>query len=240
MNLKERILKFISHLGIQKSEFEKMVGLSNDAVNKMGENTRKSTLDKISKSFPELNMSWVRTGVGEMLAGNTVAESPQPYRKTTNPNAVIIDQINLAMIPLVSQYAYAGYLSGYADTEYVETLPKLPVIVDHQLKGEYMAFEVKGDSMEDGTADSLRSGDILICRNIKQEHWRNKLHINKWNFIIAHKTEGILVKRIIAHDVENGTITIHSLNDMYEDKVLSLNDVSMLFNVTQVQRNGAL
>lgn len=68
--LKERILRFISHLGIDKASFEKKVGISNDAVSKMGDNTRKSTLDKISNAYPFLNISWVLTGEGEMLKNN--------------------------------------------------------------------------------------------------------------------------------------------------------------------------
>lgn len=44
-----------------------MVGLSNGAVDKMGANTRHSTVDKISKTFPEINRDWLMTGKGNML-----------------------------------------------------------------------------------------------------------------------------------------------------------------------------
>ena len=44
-----------------------MVGLSNGAVDKMGANTRHSTVDKISKIFPEINRDWLMTGKGNML-----------------------------------------------------------------------------------------------------------------------------------------------------------------------------
>ena len=144
---------------------------------------------------------------------------------------------NFLLVPLVGQYAYAGYLSGFSDTEYIESLPTVPFFGDHEAKGEYMAFETKGDSMDDDSADAIKEGDILIGRKIKQEHWRNKLHIKKWDFIIIHKTEGILIKRIISHNVETAEITIHSLNPDYSDKTLSLNDVSQLLNVIQVSRN---
>lgn len=49
-------------------------------------------------------------------------------------------------IPLVSQYAYAGYLEGYQNTTYMTDLPKVPFNVDHYGKGKYLAFEVRGDS----------------------------------------------------------------------------------------------
>lgn len=118
---------------------------------------------------------------------------------------------HIIYVPLVNQYAYAGYLCGYADAEYIESLPTIPFIVDQEAHGKYMAFEVKGDSMDDGTDEAYKEGDRLLCREIYQQYWaESKLHIRKWDFVIVHK-EGILIKRIIDHDVENCTITIHSL-----------------------------
>ena len=139
-------------------------------------------------------------------------------------------------VPLVNQYAYAGYLCSYAEKEYIETLPSIPFIVDQEAHGNYMAFEVKGDSMDDGTDEAYKEGDRLLCREIYQQYWaESKLHIRKWDFVIVHK-EGILIKRIIDHDVENYTITIHSLNSFYPDRVLELKDVRQIFNVIEMSR----
>ena len=49
--LKERLTYFIEHTGLTVQMFEKTVGLSNGAVSKMGDNTRRSTIDKISNFF---------------------------------------------------------------------------------------------------------------------------------------------------------------------------------------------
>lgn len=139
-------------------------------------------------------------------------------------------------VPLVNQYAYAGYLCGYADEEYIETLPSIPFIVDQEGHGKYMAFEVKGDSMDDGTDEAYKEGDRLLCREIYQQYWaESKLHIRKWDFVIVHK-DGILIKRIVAHDVENRTITVHSLNSYYPDRVLNLAEVKQIFNVIEMSR----
>ena len=110
-------------------------------------------------------------------------------------------------------------------------------MVDHELKGRYIMFEVKGDSMNDGSEQSILEGDRLLGREIKRDLWKYKLHINKWDFIVVHRTEGILVKRIIEHDTEQSTITLHSLNPEYEDRTFSLNDITQIFNVIEVHRN---
>ena len=33
--------------------------------------------------------------------------------------------------------------------------------------GNFVTFEVKGDSMDDGTADSYKDGEILICKPVE-------------------------------------------------------------------------
>lgn len=67
MKLRDRILKYIEYKGIDKSNFEKQSGLANGFVDKSGDNTRRSSLDKISNAFPDLNIDWILTGQGEML-----------------------------------------------------------------------------------------------------------------------------------------------------------------------------
>lgn len=153
-------------------------------------------------------------------------------------NAQIIDLGDRVIknVPLVSQYAYAGYLNGYADAEFIEALPTVPFIVDKEPKGNYVAFEVKGDSMDDGSSDSYLPGDILLCREIKSELWKSKLHIKKWDFVIVHRTKGIVFKRIADHNLNNGHLKLHSLNPEYEDFEVKLDDVRQVLNVVQVMR----
>lgn len=155
--------------------------------------------------------------------------------KNTN-EAVPLNQNFIINVPLVNQYAQAGYICGFQDAAYIATLPTIPFIIDHEAKGNYVAFEVRGDSMNDGTEESYLEGDRLLCREIAPYLWaESKLHIRKWDFVIVHEG-GILVKRIIDHDVENHTITIHSLNDMYPDRVIDLAEVKQIFNVIELQR----
>ena len=65
--MNERILQFIEYLGISVSEFERSCNLSNGAVSKMGDNTRRATLNKICYIYPQLNIDWLLTGKGDMI-----------------------------------------------------------------------------------------------------------------------------------------------------------------------------
>nr|DAP46111.1 MAG TPA: peptidase [Caudoviricetes sp.] len=229
MTLKERMFYLIEKEGINPNQFYTKSGLGNGYLDKVGDSFRKPTIEKIKKSFPHWNIDWI------------LSEKGEPISESTNTNievleAIPINQNYIINVPLVNQYAQAGYLCGYEDATYMATLPTIPFIVDHEAQGNYVAFEVKGDSMNDGTEDSYLEGDRLLCREIQSHLWvTSKLHIRKWDFVIVHQ-EGILVKRIIDHNVDSHTITIHSLNDMYPDRVIDLTEVKQIFNVIELQR----
>lgn len=193
-------------------------------------------LCRFNKQFGELfNEEWLTDEEGDMLIQEN-AEQTQPEKPVLQKEAVPLNPNAIIYVPLVNQYAYAGYLNGYQNETYMNTLPTIPFIADHEAMGNYIAFEVKGDSMNDGTEESYLEGDRLLCREIPPYLWaQSRLHIKKWDFVIIHN-EGIIIKRITDHDVENHLITVHSLNDMYPDKVIDLAEVRQIFNVIEMQR----
>lgn len=178
---------------------------------------------KILANIWNASAEWLLTGVGTMIPEAT-------------SEAELIEIPEFIEVPLVQQKAYAGYLSGFSDPDFLEILPTSLFIVDHTPKGQYVAFEIKGDSMDDGTSESYREGDRVLCREVQMHLWADsKLHFTKWDFVIVHK-DGILIKRIINHDVDKKTITVHSLNPQYPDRVLDLCDVKQILNVIQQMR----
>lgn len=224
----KRLIKYATYKGISISAFEKSIGKAPSYLRNSKDITS-AVMDTIMKVYPDISINWLITGEGEMLKNNTHGPATQNEAIPLNNNYII-------NVPLVNQFAQAGYLCGFQDAAYIATLPTIPFIIDHEAKGNYVAFEVRGDSMNDGTEDSYLEGDRLLCREIAPYLWaESKLHIRKWDFVIVHE-DGILVKRIIDHDVENHTITIHSLNDMYSDRVIDLSEVKQIFNVIELQR----
>lgn len=163
-------------------------------------------------------------------------------QKVTSPNKpeqsyqVDFTELSVMYVPLVSKFAYAGYLGGFGDEEYVGDLPKIPFANGFRPKGKYLCFEIRGDSMTNDTRESIEDGDIVLAREVKKEYWTNKLHIKQWDFVIVHNLEGILVKRISAHNVEKGELTLHSLNDYYEDFTINLKDVSQILNIVEITK----
>lgn len=236
MTLKERMFYLIEKEGLNPNQFYTVSGLGNGYLNNVGESFRKPTIEKIRKGFPHWNMDWILYERGEPMIEKPKKDIEIPKKDVEVLEAMPLNQNYIINVPLVNQYAQAGYLCGYGDAAYLASLPSIPFIIDHEAKGNYVAFEVRGDSMNDGTEESYLQGDKLLCREIQPRYWvESKLHIRKWDFVIVHE-DGILVKRIIDHDVENHIITIHSLNDLYPDREIDLAEVKQIFNVIEFQR----
>ena len=228
MEASEILMTIISNEGITIPELSRRMGISRaqplyDIRDGKVKRISPNYADKILLAFPQYDKAWLLSGEGDPIKRNLEDEAVPKIIEFEN-------------FPFVSQKAYAGYLSGYADAEYVDSLPTVAFPVDHTPLGKYLVFEVKGDSMDDGSYDSYLSGDLLLCREVRMDLWKDsKLHFTKWDFVIVHE-EGILVKRIVNHDVVNHTITIHSLNELYPDRVIDLCEVRQILNVVNMMR----
>ena len=78
-SLKDRLHVFLSTKTIKSiRSLETELGLSNGAINSIGNNPRRSTINKLSKKFPDINIGWLLTGKGEM----TMPVDPAPDIKT--------------------------------------------------------------------------------------------------------------------------------------------------------------
>lgn len=232
--LKLRILQYAEKQSIKKSDIYANTGIS-DGILSQKNGISEDNILKFLSYYKDINPDWLLYGNGDMLRSENIVS--EPSEKFIKDEVIKIELgSGIMRVPLVSQYAYAGYLGGYSDVEFMESLPTIPFIIDREYKGVYMAFEVRGDSMDDGSRNSYIAGDILLSRQVQQTHWQNKLHINRWDFIIVHKTDGILLKKIISHIPSTGDIIAHSLNPDYDDIQLNLSDVVQLFNVVKVER----
>lgn len=226
MGVKERLQEFIKHLGISVLSFEKSIGASNGYVSSISKGIGGKYLREITELYPQLNVGWLLYGGGDML-NTTDAKEVVP--------ALPAGWLNVPVVPATAQ---AGYLSGYGDPEYIDELDTMPYPVDRQYKGRYMCFEVRGDSMDNGTSESILSGDFVLAREVQRHLWQDyKLHYKRWSaFVIVTRADGVLIKQITEHDVDGHKITLHSLNPLFADYVVDLSDVLEIYNVVQISR----
>ncbi len=179
----------------------------------------KKFITKLVAAFPEAN---------EFIFGGIAPATKPKYKE-----AKLIENNELMSIPLVHERAHAGFSEMWGDREWMDELPT--VVMDKRTDGTYVAFEVVGDSMDFDGRNAIQEGDIIIVRELQHHHWRNKLHVPEI-FVIVLKHDGILVKEVIAHDVEKGIITCHSFNSYYSDIQVNLNDVVKLYYYKELRR----
>lgn len=144
MDLKSRLIEFIDYKGLSVQSFELQCGLSNGAVSKMGNNTRRSTIDKISNSYPELNTNWLLTGEGGMLLDSI---DSVPQKSFTNG------------VP----YYNVDFIGGF-DIVLNDQTAKPEYLIDFKKYNEATCWcNVTGHSME----PEITHGDIIALKRIE-------------------------------------------------------------------------
>ncbi len=130
-----------------------------------------------------------------------------PTNKLWLPKVVIVNENERELISLVPVKASAGYLNGYADPEYVETLPtiRLPNLG----AGTHRAFEIKGSSMN----PTFHNKSIVIGR------WLESFDdiVDRRIYIIVTNEYGIVAKRVLNRISERGVLTLVSDNSNKND-----------------------
>lgn len=237
----EKLDQLLTSLAITPEDFADEINVGKSAIYKLLRgDTKKITVlmaKKINQRYPQFSVEYLRSlnksddsGVGENYFNS--------LKNQQEDEALPVDFGNYLQIPLIQQRARAGFLSGWEDPEYVQELPTILWEVDKEYKGRYVCFEVTGDSMDNDSRESIVEKDVLLCREIQRIHWTNKLHLHRWkNFVIVHREEGILIKRVLEHDTETGRLLLHSLNPLYEDQEVYMDDLIAIFNVIDIKRS---
>jgi transcriptional regulator with XRE-family HTH domain len=109
-------------------------------------------------------------------------------------------------ITMVGQKASAGYLNGFADTEFMEALPQfhLPNLSKHTT---YRAFELSGDSML-----PLVPGTIVVGSYVDQ---LTEIKSGR-TYVLVTQTEGVVYKRVFNYLADNGKLYLVSDNEQYK------------------------
>jgi transcriptional regulator with XRE-family HTH domain len=117
-------------------------------------------------------------------------------------------------IPFVPVKAAAGYLSGYADPEFIDELNTftLPMLAG----GDYRAFEIVGYSMM-----PTPSGSVIVGERVQN---LEEVKTNQ-TYIVVSKTDGIVYKRILKNNRQKSKLTFVSDNPTYQPYQVNAEDI---------------
>jgi phage repressor protein C with HTH and peptisase S24 domain len=221
-NTRDRILQFIAYKGDNKKQFYVNTGLSNGFLDKTI-NPGADKLDKILTAYPDLNLYWLVTGSGDMVASEKTAPIVAPNGKKersqitiSTPKIVSIDSHKKENIVFVPVKAAAGYLNGYGDTEFIESLQayRLPGFE----QGAFRMFEINGHSM----VPTFKSRDRIIGKWCELDNIKDS-----YVHVVVTKDDGVVVKRVLNRIKKDGVLILKSDGNRYEypDMVVDPHDV---------------
>lgn len=222
MGVKSRLINFLAYKGISQRVFEINCGLSNGFVDKVGEGTRASSLDKISAVYPELNQMWLRTGYGEMLI------APDVLNKVGKIQAACVDEIKacddnermlqgVSFVPLLPVSAQGGTLNDFVLS--VKDCDCEKII--SPIKGADFAITIAGDSM----SPRLPSGAQILIKKINE-----KAFIDWGKIYVLDTCNGVVVKRILpGRDADK--VKCESINPAYPPFEVNFEDVFGMYRV---------
>lgn len=243
-----RISAFIDHsVGVEhgrNKRFADKMGVTEFVVSnwvKRGAGT--SVIMKIKNAFPEVSVEWLLSGEGEMLK-DSADEAPQKPHKAPKEVEVVPDGSRIIQtLPIIPIEAQAGIGKGFLydkdpsqdPEEIYDEFDSMEVVLERETSDRYKLFRVKGDSMTDGTLNSICSGDVILCREVYPEDWKLGLTNNRFpNVVVVIEEEGILIKRLIKHSKKKETISLHSINPQYEDFTVDLKNVRAFYYVERI------
>ena len=127
------------------------------------------------------------------------------------------------VIHFVPVKAAAGYMTGYADSEFIDELNTftLPMLSG----GNYRAFEIIGDSML-----PTPSGSIIVGEKVDSIDEVK----NNNAYIVVSRNEGIVYKRIVKNNRSKAKVSLVSDNPSYQPYQVNTDDIVELWQAQVV------
>ncbi len=125
---------------------------------------------------------------------------------------IIVDELGNNSIEIIPQKASMGYLSGYSDPEYIESLQRisLPFLTN----GKYRAFPAQGDSMP-----PFKDGSYIIGKYVEN---LEDLKKDK-SYIFVTLNDGISYKRLKSKNEKS--IEVAADNSFYKPYEIPLSEI---------------
>jgi phage repressor protein C with HTH and peptisase S24 domain len=220
----ENLVELRKNLGLNQAELGRKIGYSREVVSKI-ENEKmepsKWFIEAVLKLQNDLNFGQKGDDVKILgkFSHSMGKKGNKSFLEQRNEQKNIPVQY---LVPLVGIKAQAGYVKGYEQTDFMETLEQYSLPPGVNPKGlEWSYFEVDGDSME----PTFYAGDILLASLLPHEDWND---IKNFSVYVILTDEQLLVKRVYQKNA-NEWILISDNDEQYPQAILSVEKVKQVW-----------
>jgi len=227
----QKITAIINHFQLNNYAFSKRIGVTGTTIDSIvngrpqPDGTRKKTkpgYDVLSAIIDQFNINPdYLFGKSDVMLKQDVAKI-QTYSGV--PQVVAVNQNDEENVVYVPVKARAGYLDGYGDSEYIETLPSF--YMPQLTNGTYRCFEVQGNSM----VRTFFDGDLVFGKYVEDLTDIKDGRV----YVIVSKNDGIVLKRVINRIEERGKLILKSDNKdgNYPTYTIDAEDIMEVWYVT--------
>jgi transcriptional regulator with XRE-family HTH domain len=209
-------LKYLRKLrGWTQEEFANKLGIKRSLIGAYEEERADPRLEVL-----EIVGEMFKFSLDELLLKDVSNTSGNYLAKRRQQKMMSVERNVIHFVPVK---AAAGYLAGYADSEFIDELNTftLPMLAG----GNYRAFEIIGDSML-----PTPSGSIIVGEKT------DDLEDIKSNqaYIVVSRNEGIVYKRVVKNAKVKNKLTLVSDNPQYQPYQVNAEDVVELWQAQMV------
>ena len=209
-------LKYLRKLrGWTQEEFATKVNIKRSLVGAYEEERADPRLDVL-----EIVADIFKVSLDELLLKDLSNQSGSYLMKRRQQKMATADRNIIHFVPVK---AAAGYLAGYADSEFIDELNTftLPMLSG----GNYRAFEIIGDSML-----PTPSGSIIVGEKV------DSMDDVKTNsaYIVISRNEGIVYKRIVKSNKVKNKVSLVSDNPSFQPYQVNTEDIIELWQAQVV------
>jgi DNA-binding XRE family transcriptional regulator len=208
MEIHTKIKRIIDEMKLNNNSFAKLIGVTSTTVDSITNGRLQSdgNRKRTKPGFDLINSIITHCNVNpEYFFG----DGEDIFVKKTNstislklPKVIMVNDKGEENINFIGVKARAGYLDGYCDPEYMESLPSfsMPMLKN----GTYRCFEIKGNSM----APTIRDGDFLFGKYV--DNFDDIL--DGRIYVVISRNDGVVVKRVLNRIKQNGKLILKSDN----------------------------
>lgn len=221
----QRIKILRTDLGLDQNQFAEALGMKQGSISDV-ERAKAAVspalINKMRTVF-NANPEYINSGKGDkFLKGGPAYPQIDTNISTVHEIQTQYASLNTYIVPIK---AFGGFLAGYSNKAYLDTLEKTSIPM---VRGTSYMFEIDGFSMvsDDLSEDSYFPGNWVVCTELENLSWLQKNKI----YVFA-TIEGLIIKQF--NKIEDGKCYLKSLNQSPEYKVnpIPLKSIKKVFYV---------